>query len=186
MSGKKLRNKKRKRKRTVARSAVRFVVLLILLMFTAAAAFLQVEDLVGSVEVLVFPRVYERFRACCEKDERIFVSGRVSLEDNKNAKLLADRLCRFQDVPQDLWLRFPTMEAYQERAQEILQILSRSQSQAQGAPLAGRIVIYVASPRSIKDLRFPGKMFLPPAMIRALEEAFGQENVSLVPGRARL
>ena len=149
-------------------------------------AFLQVEDLVGSVEVLVFPRVYERFRACCEKDERIFVSGRVSLEDNKNAKLLADRLCRFQDVPQDLWLRFPTMEAYQERAQEILQILSRSQSQAQGAPLAGRIVIYVASPRSIKDLRFPGKMFLPPAMIRALEEAFGQENVSLVPGRARL
>ena len=149
-------------------------------------AFLQVEDLVGSVEVLVFPRVYERFRACCEKDERIFVSGRVSLEDNKNAKLLADRLCRFQDVPQDLWLRFPTMEAYQERAQEILQILSRGQAQAQGAPLAGRIVIYVASPRSIKDLRFPGKMFLPPAMIRALEEAFGQENVSLVPGRARL
>jgi hypothetical protein len=55
-----------------------------------------------------------------------------------------------------------------------------------GAPLAGRIVIYVASPRSIKDLRFPGKMFLPPAMIRALEEAFGQENVSLVPGSARL
>ena len=149
-------------------------------------AFLQVEDLVGSVEVLVFPRVYERFRACCEKDERIFVSGRVSLEDNKNAKLLADRLCRFQDVPQDLWLRFPTMEAYQERAQEILQILSRGQAQAQGAPLAGRIVIYVASPRSIKDLRFPGKMFLPPAMIRALEEAFGQENVSLVPGSARL
>ena len=149
-------------------------------------AFLQVEDLVGSVEVLVFPRVYERFRACCEKDERIFVSGRVSLEDNKNAKLLADRLCRFQDVPQDLWLRFPTMEAYQERAQEILQILSQGQAQAQGAPLAGRIVIYVASPRSIKDLRFPGKMFLPPAMIRALEEAFGQENVSLVPGSARL
>ena len=136
--------------------------------------------------MLVFPRVYERFRACCEKDERIFVSGRVSLEDNKNAKLLADRLCRFQDVPQDLWLRFPTMEAYQERAQEILQILSRSQSQVQGAPLAGRIVIYVANPRSIKDLRFPGKMFLPPAMIRALEEAFGQENVSLVPGSARL
>lgn len=48
MSGKKLRNKKRKRKRTVARSAVRFVVLLILLMFTAAAAFLQVEEITVS------------------------------------------------------------------------------------------------------------------------------------------
>ena len=162
-------------------------------------AFLQVEDLVGSVEVLVFPRVYERCRACCEKDERIFVSGRVSLEDNKNAKLLADRICRFRDVPHDLWLRFPTVAAYTEREQEVLRILTQGQAggQQQGVPQeagqqpfagppAGRIAIYVENPRSIKDLRFPGKMYLPPAMITALEEAFGEKNISLVPGRAPL
>ena len=195
-------------------------------------AFLQVEDLVGSVEVLVFPRVYERFRACCEKDERIFVTGRVSLEDNKNAKLLADRLCRFQDVPQDLWLRFPTVDAYREQEQEVLRILTQGQEtlhamtqgqekaaglsasrtersgvplagvsrqqpvsappagtymqQSVSAPPAGRIVIYVENPRSVKDLRFPQKMYLPPAMISTLEQAYGEKNVSLVPGRAPL
>lgn len=155
-------------------------------------AFLQVEDLVGTVEVLVFPRAYERFRACCEKDARIFVSGRVSLEDNKNAKLLADRLCLFQDVPQDLWLRFATMDAYREREADVMRILRQGEGgttpapDADAAQPAGRIVIYIARPRCSKDLRFPGKMCLPPEMIDALKRAFGEDNVTLVPGRARL
>ena len=181
-------------------------------------AFLQVEDLVGSVEVLVFPRVYERYRACCSEDERIFVSGKVSLEDNKDAKLLADKICRFQDVPQDLWLRFPTMDAYLQRERDVLRILTEGQEglhrpgipspdktnaagsgfpggaaeqpesgEAGTAPSpAGRIVIYVENPRSVKDLRFRGKMYLPQTMISHLEETFGKSNVSLVPGRAPL
>ena len=167
-------------------------------------AFLQVEDLVGSVEVLVFPRVYERYRACCAKDERIFVSGKVSLEDNKNAKLLADRICRFQDVPQDLWLRFSSMDAYLESEQEVFRILTKGQEAAskpeepkspepipsgesrQAEAAAGKIMIYVEKPRSAKELRFQRKMFLPAAMITALEKAFGKENISLVPGRAPL
>ena len=99
-------------------------------------AFLQVEDLVGSVEVLVFPRVYDRYRAYCRKDEQIFVTGRVSLEDNKNAKLLADRICSFRDVPRDLWLRFPTMDEYLHHEQEVLKILSQGQA-AQGVKSRG-------------------------------------------------
>ena len=181
-------------------------------------AFLQVEDLVGSVEVLVFPRVYERYRACCRKDERIFVSGRVSLEDNRNAKLLADRLCLFRDVPQDLWLRFPDMESYLAREKEVRDLLWQGQeetvraavqgssaseppagqesgggsadAQAAGedrdAPPAGRIVVYVEKPRSLKELGFPRKMYLPSSVVSALEKAFGKENVSVVPGRAPL
>ncbi len=147
-------------------------------------AFLQVEDLVGSVEVLVFPRVYERYRACCARDERIFVTGRVSLEDNKNAKLIAERMCRFRDVPQDLWLRFSTMEDYMAGESEVLRILTEDQSE--DAPPAGRIVIYVQKPRAVKDLRFQRKMYLPQDMIGALEDACGKQNVSLVPGRAPL
>ena len=86
-------------------------------------AFLQVEDLVGSVEVLVFPRVFEQYRACCAKDARIFVSGKVSLEDNKDAKLLADRLCSFAEVPRDLWLRFPSVDAYRAGEKQVLDLL---------------------------------------------------------------
>ncbi len=204
-------------------------------------AFLEVEDLVGSVEVLVFPNVYERFRSSCAKDERVFISGRVSLEDNKNAKLLADRIWQFKEVPRDLWLRFPTVEAYSEKAEEVLRILTQGQAyvygrdnrgQMQGqampgqpggtyapaggapgqpggtyapaggapgqpggtyapaggaqnnsAPPAGRIVVYVEKPRAVKDLKFTGKMYLPQAMVTLLEETFGKENISVVPGK---
>ena len=173
-------------------------------------AFLQVEDLAGTVEVLVFPRIYERYRSCCVKDERIFLSGKVSLEDNKNAKLLADRICRFADVPLDLWLRFPSMDAYLEAENKVLDILNRGQEAYQKAALsepssgmvpgqenqglstgangspAGKIMIYVATPRSAKELRFSRKMYLPQAMLGELQEAFGKENLSLVPGRAPL
>ena len=47
-------------------------------------------------------------------------------------------------------------------------------------------MIYVATPRSAKELRFSRKMYLPQAMLGELQEAFGKENLSLVPGRAPL
>lgn len=172
-------------------------------------AFLQVEDLVGSVEVLVFPRVYERYRACCEKDKRIFVSGRVSLEDNKNAKLLADRICTFQEVPQDLWLRFADMDSYRKAEKEVQRILTMGQAGPDAAggsenpalqtsdpasassagnriSCVGKVMIYVQNPRSVKELKLPGKLYLTMSVTGALEEAFGKENLSLVPGRAPL
>lgn len=150
-------------------------------------AFLQVEDLVGSVEVLVFPRVYEKYRSCMNTEERLFISGRVSLEDNKPAKLLADRVWRFSEVPQGLWLKFPTVEAYAQKAQEVSRILLEGQNmpEAETASLAERISIFAQEPRSIKNLAFDRKMYLPEAMIRRLEETFGEENVSLTPGKLR-
>ncbi len=162
-------------------------------------AFLQVEDLLGSVEVLVFPNVYERDRSCCAKEERVFIAGRVSLEDNKNAKLIADRLCRFQDVPKDLWLRFPTVDEYSAREKEVMRILtdyqtagSRQGAKAQSdageggqeqVPEAGKITVYVEKPRALKELKFRGKMYLPQEMITALKEAFGEKNITVVPGK---
>ncbi len=150
-------------------------------------AFLQVEDLMGSVEVLVFPGTYERFREYCNKDQRIFISGRVSLEDNKPAKLLADRITGFIEVPQELWLRFDKMEDYLKAQEQVNRILEEGQTGAdpkKDAP-AGRIMIYVSSPRGVKELRFRRKMYLPGAMVRTLQESFGTENVSLVPGKLR-
>ncbi len=148
-------------------------------------AFLQIEDLVGSVEVLVFPRVYERYRSSMNVEERLFVSGRVSLEDNKPAKLLADRIWRFSEVPQTLWLKFPDAETYKASAQEVDRILKQGQQipDADQAPPAERISIYAEHPKSVKNLTFDRKMYLPETMIRSLEETFGTENVSLTPGK---
>ncbi len=151
-------------------------------------AFAQIEDLVGSVEVLIFPRVYERYRSMIRTDERLFVSGRVSQEDNKPSKLIADRIWRFSEVPQNLWLKFPTVDAYAARAKEVQRILLEGQAGAEpdGCTPAGRISVYVENPKSIKNLSFDRRMYLPEAVVTALRDAFGEENVSLTPGELQV
>ena len=58
-------------------------------------AFATLEDLYGSVEVLVFPNVYEQARQFLTADAKIFVQGRVSVGDEEDAKLIAQSIVPF-------------------------------------------------------------------------------------------
>ena len=44
-------------------------------------AFVTLEDMLGSVEVLVFPKIYESRREIFSQDEKLFIQGRVSQGD---------------------------------------------------------------------------------------------------------
>ena len=61
-------------------------------------AFLNVEDLIGNVEVVVFPQVYERYSTLLVEDAKVFIRGRVSLEEDKDGKLICDQIISFEDV----------------------------------------------------------------------------------------
>ena len=150
-------------------------------------AFLQIEDLVGTAEVLVFPRVYEKYRSLMNTEERLFVSGRVSLEDNKPAKLIADRIWRFSQVPQGLWVNFSSMDEYRENAQDLNRILLEGQTAADMADCvpAEKIVVHVQDPKCMKVLSFTNTMYLSETMIHSLEKRFGKENVIVTPGKIR-
>ncbi|MCL6451779.1 MAG: DNA polymerase III subunit alpha, partial [Acetobacteraceae bacterium] len=54
-------------------------------------AFLTLEDMVGSVEVLVFPKVYERCVGWLESDSVVLVTGRVSVQEEQ-VKVAADEV----------------------------------------------------------------------------------------------
>ena len=58
-------------------------------------AFITLEDLYGSVEVLVFPNRYEQYRDLLEEDNRIFIKGKVSFEEEEDSKLLCDFIAPF-------------------------------------------------------------------------------------------
>ena len=90
-------------------------------------AFITVEDLVGSVEVLVFPSTYEKYRDLLEEDQKIFVEGRVSAEDDRPSKLLCDRITSFDEIPRELWLAFATKDDWQESRMEIADALRASE-----------------------------------------------------------
>ena len=63
-------------------------------------AFLELEDLVGTVEIVVFPRDYEKYSSLLAEDAKIFVKGRVSVEEDKDAKLICEQIVGFDEAAQ--------------------------------------------------------------------------------------
>ena len=86
-------------------------------------AFLTVEDLYGTVEVIVFPRDYEKYRTLLEEDAKVFIQGRVTVEEDKPAKLICSGVVPFDAVEKELWIQFPTRADYEEAEQTLFAIL---------------------------------------------------------------
>jgi DNA polymerase-3 subunit alpha len=86
-------------------------------------AIFELEDLYGSVEAMVFPKAYERVRDMLVEDKLVFVSGRVSTEDEENSKLIVEEITSFDDIPKTLWLKFDDMEKYNELWDKVYEVL---------------------------------------------------------------
>ena len=148
-------------------------------------AFLTIEDLTGSVEVLVFPNDYEKSRELLNLDERLFIRGRVSQEDDKPSKLIAEKIWRFEEVPAELWIRFDTMDQYCASEKELMELLLESQRipEIRKTVPASRIAVFVQNPRCVKNLTFTSQIYLPESLTGNLRSRFGEENVIQKSGK---
>ena len=108
-------------------------------------AFLNVEDLVGNVEVIVFPRDYEKNAALLNVDSKVFVSGRISAEEDKASKLILEKIVPFAVASKELWIQFADMEEYQRREKDLYRLLMDSEGDDQ-------VVIYVKKEKMKKVL----------------------------------
>lgn len=55
-------------------------------------AFVDLEDFYGTCEVIVFPRVYERYRELIKEDEAVAIKGRINFKEDEAPKILADTI----------------------------------------------------------------------------------------------
>ncbi len=90
-------------------------------------SFLLIEDLLGTVEVIVFPRDYEKFSDKLIEDKKVFIKGRVSVEDEKDAKLICEKITAFEEMPKKLWIKFPNKETFEEKEAELMASLRDSE-----------------------------------------------------------
>ena len=74
-------------------------------------AFLNIEDLVGNVEVVIFPKDYEKYSALLMEDAKVFIKGRTSVEEEKDGKLICEAIASFEDAIQGGEL-FPKRTVY--------------------------------------------------------------------------
>jgi DNA polymerase-3 subunit alpha len=136
-------------------------------------AFLQLEDLVGSIEVIVFPRDYEKYSSYLAEDGKVFIRGRVSLEEEKDGKLVCEKITPFDEIPKKLWIKLPSKEAYEEQKEKLFGILKESEGN-------DSVVIYVENPRAMNPLGPNWNVNANPELIERLEEVFGKGNVKVV------
>ena len=81
-------------------------------------AFLTVEDVVGTVEVVVFPNSFTANRVVIDHAEKVFVTGKVQANVDENAKLICDKVVDFASIPRQLWIRFASLSDYEDKTDE--------------------------------------------------------------------
>lgn len=89
-------------------------------------AFVTLEDLLGTVEVIVFPKSYEKYSRYLDGDARVFILGRVSAEEERPSKVICEKIIPFAQIPVEVWLRFPDRSAYEKKQKQIGRILEES------------------------------------------------------------
>ena len=136
-------------------------------------AFITLEDLMGSVEVIVFPKNYEADRDVLTEDSKVFIKGRVSLGDEPVGKLVCEQVIPFSKVPRQLWLQFEDKEIYQAMEGEILGILKESEG-------PDSVVIYLKKERAKKILPANWKVEAAGELMETLICKLGEKNVKLV------
>ena len=139
-------------------------------------AFLTVEDMVGSVEVLVFPRDYESKRALLNEDAKVFIQGRTSIGDDPVGKLICEQVIPFDCVPRELWLKFMDKAEYDEKQQKILDIISTGKT----GNASDTVIIYLEKERAKKVLPASWKICTNKALLEALNKELGEKNIRLV------
>lgn len=136
-------------------------------------AFITVEDLLGTVEVVVFPRDYEKNRDYLEVDSKVFVRGRVSEEDDKPSKMICEKIIPFERTKKELWIQFPDKATFLDEEQIVYGYLADSDGNDE-------VVIYCAKERVVKRLPKNRNIGINEQILSRLMNHFGEKRVKVV------
>jgi DNA polymerase-3 subunit alpha len=135
-------------------------------------AFISLEDLYGTVEVIVFPRDYTKYREYLTEDSKLFIRGRASVSEEEG-KLICEEVIPFDQIPRELWLQFPSIEQYQQRNDEIIEIIRENSG-------ITPVVIYCRKENARKRLDKMHYIQINDSLIRSLSDRIGEANVKVV------
>ena len=123
--------------------------------------------------MVVFPRDYEKNRTLLEVDQKVFIRGRVSEEDERPSKLICERVIPFEQKKKELWIQFPDKASYQENEQSLFGYLRDSEGEDE-------VVIYCQAERAIKKLPRNRNIQISPQVLSRLMNQYGEKRVKVV------
>ncbi len=136
-------------------------------------AFLSLEDLLGTVEVIVWPTDYEKNGEYLREDCKVFIKGRASVEEEKDAKVICEQVVPFERMPRKLWIRIKTREDFTKRQDELYKAIEESDGH-------DIVVIYIEETKQKKELTGRYSVRADEELTGKLEGIFGEGNVKVV------
>ena len=138
-----------------------------------AMAFITLEDLVGTVEIIIFPKDYDRYAKYLENDAKVFVEGRVTAEEDRNGKLICEKIISFDEVKRELWLQFPSKSDFEEKEGALY-------GKMMDADGSEHVVIYLAAEKQMKRLPENRNVAITKELLEDLGNFLGKDNVKVV------
>ena len=142
-------------------------------------AFLTLEDLLGTMEIIVFPKSYEQYSGMIDTDAKVFIRGRVSVEEDRPSKLILERVIPFSEVPAEIWIRFPDRDAFEQEEKDIRDIVSPF-------PGTDRVIVYLEKERAMKRMNCFTDAEDAGGVLVTLKQKFGGDNVKVVEKRIEM
>ena len=136
-------------------------------------AFLTIEDMVGSVEVIVFPKDYEKNSYKLTDENKVFIQGRVSVEEERDGKLISEKITAFDEIPRKVWLKFPNMDSYISQEKQLFDSIAQSDGN-------DTIVIYLEDSKQMKTLPPNRNIKADGEVLERLRGMLGENNVRVV------
>lgn len=136
-------------------------------------AFITIEDLLGTVEVVIFPKDYERNREYLEEDCKVFVRGRVSEEDENASKLICESIIPFEKTKKELWVQFPDKNTFLEGEEMLYELIKDSDGK-------DPVVVYCRAEKVVKRLSGNRNIHIGPQILDKLTKYYGETSIKVV------
>jgi DNA polymerase-3 subunit alpha len=136
-------------------------------------AFLTLEDLFGTVEVIVFPRQYAIYQHMIEEDAKLFIKGRVNLEEEKNGKLICETMTTFGEPKKELWLQFDNRAHFEEKKQKLFGLIASH-------PGKDSVILYLKQEKQINRLPSDYEADTTQELIQKVYALIGGNNVKIL------
>jgi DNA polymerase-3 subunit alpha len=134
-------------------------------------AFIMLEDLYGTVEVIIFPKDFKGSSEFLVEDEKVFIRGRVSMVEEQDAKVVCNKISRFDDVINSiLYIYFEDINCYRKQERKIYDIIDQNEGNSS-------VVIILKKENCQKKL--PQKINLNIDVINTLKSIFDDDSVKV-------
>jgi DNA polymerase-3 subunit alpha len=139
-------------------------------------AFVTLEDVVGSIEVLVFPKTYHKCGKMISEDSVIVIKGRVSVREEEQPKIIAEDIEPLKKIntPTELKKLYIRLNdgSWQQQIEELRGVLESS---------PGNCPLYIILEKTRKKFMAPRELWvnITERVVSELEKRIGNDNVKV-------